>query len=169
VVKPEWNEWRRPGPDAAQRRRDIGIAALVLVCAVEITVLVNSAGLLASGRAPGLPEQTVWALVLSLPLVVRRRYPLAVMLVVSAVFIVAQWRQVGDNLVPSAILFLAIFTVGAWEQRRVIARWARLGVIVVMFLWLGFGLVRYLLGPEVPPENAAGPMDPGARSGPLWI
>ncbi|MFI6096225.1 sensor histidine kinase [Lentzea sp. NPDC051213] len=155
-----WNEWRRPGPTPAQRRRDIGITLLVALCAFEITVLVNSVGAFTHGRAPDLREQVAWVVALALPLVVRRRYPLAVMLVVSVLFIGAQWRQVGDNLAPSAILFLAIFTVGAWEQNRVVARWARIGVIIAMFLWLGFGLVRFLIGPEVPFENAAGPMDP---------
>ncbi|WP_312878519.1 sensor histidine kinase [Lentzea indica] len=160
MEEPVWNEWQRPGPTPAQRRRDIGITAIVLLCAVEATVLINSMGAFAFGRAPGLREQLAWVLALSLPLVVRRRYPLAVMLVVSAVFIAAQWRQVGDNLVPSAILFLAIFTVGAWERNRVLARWSRIGVIVAMFLWLGFNLVRALIGPKGEFEDAAGPMDP---------
>ena len=160
VEEPVWNEWRRPGPTPAQRRRDIGIAVIVLLCAVEATVLINSMGAFAFGRAPDLREQLAWVLALSLPLVVRRRYPLAVLLVVSALFIAAQWRQVGDNLVPSAILFLAIFTVGAWEQNRVVARWSRIGVIVVMFLWLGFSLVRALIGPKQEFKGAAGPMDP---------
>lgn len=155
-----WNEWRRPGPTPAQQRRDIGIAVLVLLCAVEFTVLVNSIGAFAQGRAPDLREQLAWVLALSVPLVVRRRYPLAVMLVVSALFIAAQWRQLGDNLVPSGILFLAIFTVGAWEQNRLVARWSRIGVIATMFFWLGFSLVRALLGPPGNFKNAAGPLDP---------
>lgn len=155
-----WNEWRRPGPTPAQQRRDIGIAVLVLLCAVEFTVLVNSIGAFVQGRAPDLREQLAWVLALSVPLVVRRRYPVAVMLVVSALFIAAQWRQLGDNLVPSAILFLAIFTVGAWEQNRLVARWSRIGVIATMFFWLGFSLVRILLGPPGNFKNAAGPLDP---------
>ncbi|MEU0876951.1 sensor histidine kinase [Lentzea sp. NPDC005914] len=160
MEEPDWNEWRRPGPTHAQRRRDIAITVIVLLCAVETTVLVNSMGAFAFGRAPDLREQLAWVLVLALPLLLRRRYPLAVMLVVSVLFIAAQWRQVGDNLVPSAILFLAIFTVGAWEQNRVVARWSRIGVIVAMFLWLGFSLLRALIGPAVPFKNAAGPLDP---------
>jgi signal transduction histidine kinase len=160
VEEPVWNEWRRPGPTRAQRRRDIGIAVLVLVCAFEATVLVNSMGAFTFGRAPELNQQLAWTLPLAVPLVVRRRYPVAVLLVVSALFIAAQWQQVGDNLVPSGILFLAIFTVGAWEQNRVLARWSRIGVIVAMFLWLGFALVKALLGPVGEFEKAAGPMDP---------
>jgi signal transduction histidine kinase len=155
-----WNEWRRPGPAPAQRRRDIGIAALVLVCAVEFTVLVNSIGAFAFANPPDLREQLAWVLALSAPLAVRRRFPLAVMLVVSVLFIAAQSQRVGDNLVPSAILFLAIFTVGAWERNRVVARWSRVGVIVAMFLWLGFSLVRFLVGPATKFDVADGPLDP---------
>lgn len=155
-----WNEWRRPGPTPAQRRRDIGIAVIVLLCAVEVTALVNSMGAYVFRDPPGLAVQLAWVVALSVPLVVRRRYPLAVMLVVSALFIAAQANKSGDTLVPSAILFLAIFTVGAWEQNRLVARWSRIGVIAAMFLWLGFSLVRALLGPKGEFENAAGPIDP---------
>ncbi|PWK81133.1 signal transduction histidine kinase [Lentzea atacamensis] len=160
VEEPLWNEWRRPGPTPAQRRRDIGIAVLVMLCAVEFVVLVNSMGAFVFKEAPGLHVQVPWMVALSLPLVVRRRYPVAVMLVVSALFIVAQSQKVADNLVPSAILFLTIYTVGAWERNRLLARWSRLGVIVAMFLWLGFSLVRALLGPPADFKDAAGPMDP---------
>lgn len=155
-----WNEWRRPGPTPAQRRRDIGIAVIVLLCAVEVTALVNSMGAYVFRDPPGLAVQLAWVVALSVPLVVRRRYPLAVMLVVSALFIAAQANKSGDTLVPSAILFLAIFTVGAWEKNRLVARWSRIGVIAAMFLWLGFSLVRALLGPKGEFENAAGPIDP---------
>lgn len=155
-----WNEWRRPGPTPAQRRRDIGIAVIVLLCAVEVTALVNSVGAYVFQDPPGLAVQLAWVVALSVPLVVRRRYPLAVMLVVSALFIAAQANKSGDTLVPSAILFLAIFTVGAWEKNRLVARWSRIGVIAAMFLWLGFSLVRALLGPKGEFENAAGPIDP---------
>ncbi|HUQ60042.1 sensor histidine kinase [Lentzea sp.] len=158
--EPVWNEWRRPGPTPAQRKRDIGIAVLVLLCAVESTVLVNSMGAVLYDPAPDLREQLAWVLALSVPLVVRRRFPMAVMLVVSVLFIVAQWQRVGDNLVPSAILFLAIYTVGAWEQNRFAARWSRIGVIAGMFFWLGFALVRALIGPEVKFKGANGPLDP---------
>ncbi|MEV6711127.1 sensor histidine kinase [Lentzea sp. NPDC051208] len=160
MEEPVWNEWRRPGPTAAQRRRDIGIAVIVLLCAIEVTTLVNSMGAYVFQDPPGLLEQVVWMFVLSVPLVVRRRYPLAVMLVVSALFIAAQVNRAADSLVPSAILFLAIYTVGAWEQNRRFARWSRIGVITAMFLWLGFSLVRALLGPKGDFKDAAGPMDP---------
>jgi signal transduction histidine kinase len=153
-------QWRRPGPTPAQRRRDIGLAVLVLLAGVEFTVLLDSVGGFVFPDPPDLREQLAWTVALSVPLVVRRRFPLAVMLVVSVLFIAAQVNQSGDSLVPSAILFLAIFTVGAWEQNRLLARWSRIGVIAAMFVWLGLNLVKFLLGPDVPADKADGPLDP---------
>ena len=158
--EPVWTQWRRPPPTRDQQRADVGVAVGVLLCALAMIVLVNSMGAFSLGAAPHMGEQLAWGIAVTVPLFVRRRYPLAVLLVVSVLFIAAQARHVGDNLVPSVALFLAIFTTGAWERNRVVARWARIVVIVVMFLWLGFGLVRFLIGPAPPFENAAGPLDP---------
>ena len=155
-----WAHWRRPPPTPAQQRTDVWIALGVLAGAMAMTVLVNSMGIFAFGSAPSLAEQFAWGIAVTAPLVVRRRYPLAVLLVVGALFIAAQIRQVGDNLVPSIALFLAIYSAGAWERNRTVARWARVAVIVAMFAWLGFGLVEFLISPTQEFEDAAGPLDP---------
>ncbi|KOX18627.1 histidine kinase [Saccharothrix sp. NRRL B-16348] len=158
--EPVWARWRRPGPTAAQRRNDVWVALAALAGAVAVTVLINSMGASLWESGPPLAEQLAWGAALTLPLVARRRYPLTVMFVVGALLIVVQTRQVGDNLVPSVALFLAIFSAGAWGQDRTRARWARIAVIVAMFGWLGFGLVRFLVSPLPPFEGAAGPLDP---------
>ena len=155
-----WQRWRRPRPTPAEQRQDLLLALAVLAIALSMTVLVNSMGAFLLGPAPSLLEQFVWGVVLTAPLAVRRRFPLAVLLVIGVLFIIAQWRQVGDNFVPSLTLFLAIYTAGAWEPNRTVARWSRIGVIVVMFAWLGVGLVAFLLEPTPPFEDAAGPLDP---------
>ncbi|MQA11359.1 MAG: sensor histidine kinase [Pseudonocardiaceae bacterium] len=156
----DWSSWRRPLPTPAQQRHDIWVALAVLAGAAVMTVLVNSMGTFAFGSAPSLTEQFVWGAAMTLPLVVRRRYPIAVLLVVGALLIAAQARQIGDNLVPSIALFLAIYTVGAWERNRTVARWSRIIVILAMFCWLGIGLVRFLVRPTPEFEGAAGPLDP---------
>ncbi|MEU4744281.1 histidine kinase dimerization/phosphoacceptor domain-containing protein, partial [Actinosynnema sp. NPDC023658] len=158
--EPVWARWRRPAPSAAQRRHDVWVALAALLGAVAVTVLVNSMGAIPSGDAPSLAEQFAWGAALTLPLVARRRFPLVVLLVVGVVFILAQARRVGDNLVPSVALFLAIFSAGAWAGDRTRARWARVAVIVAMFAWLAYGLVRFLVHPAPPFEGAAGPLDP---------
>src|SRR5690349_17861994 len=111
-MEPVWSEWRRPPPTAAQRQHDVWIALAVLVCAAAVTVLVNSMGAFPYGTPPHLAEQLGWGVALTAPLVMRRRYPVTVLLVVGALFIGAQARQVGDNLFPSIVLFLALFTAG---------------------------------------------------------
>ena len=158
--EPAWAQWRRPRPAGAEWRSDLWLALAALVGAVLVAVLINSMGASPWDDGPPLAEQIAWGAALTLPLVARRRYPLTVMVVIGALLIVVQARQVGDNLVPSVALFLAIFSAGAWGQDRTRARWARIAVIVAMFGWLGFGLVKFLLAPVPPFEGAAGPLDP---------
>ncbi|MFD0206698.1 MULTISPECIES: sensor histidine kinase [Saccharothrix] len=158
--EPEWARWRRPGPATGQWRRDVSLALAVLAGAVVMTVLVNSMGVSPWDSGPPLAEQLAWSLALALPLVVRRCFPVTVLFVVAAVFIAVQVRQVGDTLVPSVALFLAIFGAGAWGPDRTRARWARIAVMAVMFGWLGFGLVEFMVSPTPPFEDAAGPLDP---------
>jgi signal transduction histidine kinase len=159
--EPEWSRWRRPPASPAQRRQDVWVALVVLVGAAMVTVLVSSMGLYVSSRTPSLVEQLAWSVATVVPLVVLRRFPLAVLLVVGTLFIAAQVRHTGDGLVSSIALFLAIYSAGAWMRDRTAARWARIAVIVAMFGWLGIGLVRFLVAPA--PDvfaGAAGPLDP---------
>src|SRR5690606_12586428 len=104
-------------------------------------------------------EQLAWGVVLTAPLLFRRRFPVAVVVWVSAVFVAGQVRQIGDNLVPSITLFLAVYSLGAWGRNRAVARWVRIGVIVAMFVYLGVNIARALAtSPTF--EDAAGPLDP---------
>lgn len=155
-----WQHWRRQPPTSKQQRIDVWIALAVMAGAMGTSVLINSMGAFVFGDARSLTEQLVWGAGLAAPLAVRRRFPLVVLIVVSALFIGSQAREVGDNFMPSVVLFLAIYTVGAWHRNRVIARWARIGVILAMFGWLGISLIDYLVTPELPFEQAAGPLDP---------
>jgi len=150
--------WRREPPTAAQQRRDVWVGLAVVAGALAMTTLVDSMGAHVFPTAPSLTEQLAWAAAVSAPLMVRRRYPLLVVIVVGVLFIAAQARQTGDNLAPSIALFLAIYTCGAWERNRVAARWVRVGVITAMFLWLGLSFA--LAAPLGPMPGAAGPIDP---------
>ncbi len=117
-------------------------------------------GALAFGNAPSLGEQLLLGAAVTAPLAVRRRYPLVTLIAVGVLFIVVQARQIGDNFVPSIALFLAIYSTGAWERSRTVARWARVGVIAAMFAWLGVGLVELLLNPAPDFPGASGPLNP---------
>ncbi len=156
----DWDAWQRPGPTAARRRGDLWLGLAVFAAGVANVLLVNSAGAYFLGEPPPLFEQLLWTVGFTLPLAVRTRFPILVLVVVGAVFIGQQLRQNGDTLIPSIALFLAIYTVGAWEPNRVLARWSRIAVIVAMFIWLGISLVIAIVGPRPDFPGAAGPIDP---------
>jgi DNA-binding NarL/FixJ family response regulator/signal transduction histidine kinase len=154
------NPWPPSRPTTAQQRRDVGLAAAVAAGAAVATVLVNSMGAFPFGAAPSLGEQLAWSLALTVPLALRRRFPATVVLVIAAAFVAAQARQIGDNLVPSIALFIAIYSLGAWGADRSTAKWVRVGVIIAMFGWLGVSMSRQLAGPPMEFASAAGPLDP---------
>jgi signal transduction histidine kinase len=157
----EWEEWRRPGPAGLFERADVMLTLAAMAGAAVVTVLVNSAGMLFQGNAPpSLGEQLAWGVAVTAPLLVRRRFPATVTVVVAAVFLAGQVRQVGDNLLPVIALFLAMYSLGAWGRSRVLARWIRIGVIAVMFGFIGFHMYRGLAGPEPEFRAGLGPLDP---------
>jgi signal transduction histidine kinase len=158
--EPDWSRWRRPRPAPAELRRDIWVALAVFVVALMMIVLINSTGAFAFDTVPSLGEQFAWGAGLSLPLAVRRRFPVAVLIVISVMFIAAQANHIGDNTTPSVALFLSVYTVGAWERSRPAAVWSRIGVIVVMFGWLVASLIRDISAPVGDFDDAAGPLDP---------
>ncbi|NUT46457.1 MAG: sensor histidine kinase [Saccharothrix sp.] len=159
-VEPDWARWRRPAPSPAQWRPDLWLTLAAAAGTVVVNLLVNSMGASPWDDGPPLAEQLAWGVALTAPLVARRRYPLTVLFVVGAMFIAVQARQIGDTLVPSVALFLAIFGAGAWGRDRTRARWARVLVFVVMFGWLGFALVQFVVAPTPAFKDAAGPLDP---------
>ncbi|WP_134716186.1 sensor histidine kinase [Saccharomonospora xinjiangensis] len=159
-AEPAWQRWRRPLPTPRQQRNDMLVALAVLAGAAFTIVLVNSMGLLAFGGAPSLGEQLVLSAAVTAPLALRRRFPIATLVAVGILFIVVQARHIGDNLVPSIALFLAIYSTGAWERNRTVAKWARVGVIAAMFAWLGVGIVELLVTPAPDFPGASGPLNP---------
>lgn len=150
--------WQRPPLTPEQRQADVWLTLAAVACALVMTVLTNSVGVRHS--PPVLIEQFAWGVALTLPLFVRRRFPLAVLIVIGVLFIAAQARQVDDNTVPSLALFIAVYTVGAWERNRTVARWSRIITIVVMFGWLIRNVVGALGQPPSDFPDASGLMPP---------
>ena len=132
-------EWSRPGPDRSGLRADAGLALLLAIASVTTSLLYARTGLYAAPAEPW-----VWAVGLALstlPLALRRRYPVPVALVVSIGFFVCGQFGVPEVLVINICLFCALYTIGAWERRRTLALWARLGIGVAMIVWLVISLI----------------------------
>ncbi len=132
-------EWEREGPSPREQRLDVLLGLLLAAAAMVSMELSRSVGEVFDD-APGTWERVAWALGVALPLCVRRRFPVAVLVLVAAAFIGHQARLVFDPLVTSVCLYLALYTAGAWARDRRAATAVRLVVVVAMFSWLGISL-----------------------------
>jgi len=128
--------WRRPGPTARQRHADLLIGSAVVAAALLNVVLVRSVGLFVFGVRRSAGEMLLWAAAVTVPLVWRRVYPEAVVLVTAAVFIAGQVRGAQETQIASGAINAAIYAVGAWGRDRGRARWLRIAVLAAMFVWL---------------------------------
>ena len=156
---PDSPTWRRPPVTGDDLRTDSLLAGSLLIAALLSMGLWQVAGAY-EDPAPG------WVSVLCLigvtvPLALRRRYPSVVALVVAAVFITLGSLQVPETLVANIALFLALYTVGAWEPARGRARVVRVTIIIGMFVWLLIALFTATTDPEsLPHYSRAGTFSP---------
>ncbi|MCG5471989.1 sensor histidine kinase [Micromonospora sp. LAH09] len=154
-------DWRRPGPTAEQRRVDLWLGLGVTALALVSLTLARSTGAFMLGPPPSGPEQLFWTVAVTLPLVWRRRWPAATLLIISVAFIAAQARSAPETQFSAWALFCALYTVGAWGQDRQRSRRLRIGVIATMFAWLG---IYYAVTIDhIPPgafADAVGPVPP---------
>ncbi len=155
------NGWRRPGPTADQRRNDILIGIAAMVGSTFSFVLSTSTGYQIFDNPPSRLEQVAWAVAVTAPLMWRRRFPEAMMLIISAAYIGSQFRHAQEPQLSQIALFTAIYTAGAWSRNRRVSQLSRAGVIVAMFAWLGIAIAIQL--PDMPANafsTAAGPLPP---------
>ncbi|MEU1586791.1 sensor histidine kinase [Micromonospora sp. NPDC005710] len=154
-------QWRRPGPTAEQRRNDLWIGLAVTGLALVSLTLARSAGAFLLGPPPSGPEQVFWTVAVTLPLVWRRRWPVATLLVVAVVFVAAQVRSAPETQFSAWALFCVLYTSGAWGRDHQMASRVRLGVIATMFAWLG--IYYAVMIDHIPPgafDEAVGPVPP---------
>src|SRR5690348_30591 len=155
------DRWRRPGPTPEQRRVDVLVGIAIVLLGMLNLTLTSSVGVFALGHPPSWPERILWEVLVTAPLVVRRRWPDGVALVVSAAFIAGQVRAAPETQLASGALFCAMYTLGAWgpAHRRSIR--LRLAIIAAMFTWLTISLAISI--PRLPADafaDAAGPIPP---------
>lgn len=132
-------EWSRPSPGRSGLRADIALALVLALASVTTALLYQR-----TGMYPGAAEPWVWAVGLgltTLPLALRRLYPVPVAIVVSIGFFACGQFGVPEVLIINIALFCALYTVGAWERRRALALWVRLGIGVAMMVWITVVLI----------------------------
>lgn len=132
--------WRRPPADARQRKQDVAAALGMFAVAVLSMVLGRAVGLHSEPASPGLSVGLLAAV--TMPLAVRRVAPVLVLAVVSAVFVLIGELSVPEVTVSNIALFMAMYSVGAWDADRRRAFIARLAVVIAMGVWLLVGFFR---------------------------
>ncbi|VTR78390.1 sensor histidine kinase [Cellulomonas hominis] len=146
VEDPDAPGWHRPPLTDDQRRYDALLAAGLLIGAVLSLALGQTAGMY-DEPAEGWVG-VLMLLAITAPLALRRRWPSAVAVVVAVAFIVSAELQVPETLFANIALFMALYTVGAWEPRRTRAAWVRAVVVVAMFVWLLIAMFEAVTDPE---------------------
>ena len=137
---PESVGWRRPIANLAQLKADAVTAVALFAASILSLVL---------GRAIGMWQETaalplsvgILALV-TLPLALRRRAPVPVLAVVGVMLVLVGELQVPELTISNIALFMAIYSVGAWEQNRTRANVARAVLVTGMGIWLLISFFR---------------------------
>lgn len=90
----------------------------------------------------------IWAVLITLPLAVRRKWPTAAALVVAAAFIAGSELHVPELLICNITLFMALYAVGAWVDNRRTALLVRVLIIAAMLAWLVIAMFRETTDPD---------------------
>ena len=139
---PDLLTWRRPGPTPRQRQIDIALGVTLFIGSLFSLILTRAYAFAADNSGPSLPISIAVLAALTFPLIWRRRYPTAVAVVVSLVFVVFGEIGVRELTFANIAMFMALYTVGAWEQDRHRATWVRGAIITAMGLWLLISFFR---------------------------
>ncbi len=131
---PDSPDWHRAPADPQALQADLGIAVALFGAAIGSLVLGRASGMYSDPAS--MPLSIAVLALIVLPLAWRRRRPSAVVLVIAAAFVALGELAVPETTIANIALFMALYTVGAWEPDRRRAVWVRGAVIAAMGLWL---------------------------------
>ena len=134
--------WTRRAPTRSAYVRDAVAAGVLLVATLVSVALYASAGFTDAAHPA---VSTLWALAMTLPLALRRRFPSTVAVALTAVYALGLILQVPESLFNQICLYLALYTVGAWSRDRRLALVVRTVVAVGMLV----GAVAVVVAPFI--------------------
>ncbi len=150
----------RGAPTTAQFRADLWLGAALFIGSIVSSMLSYFAGYPTADDLRGL---LLCSAAMTLPVMLRRRYPAVVAVVVCAAYIVSGQLGVIELYVSQIAMFLVIYTLGAWSADRRRAQWVRAGIIAAMFVWLAVSTFQSAADPSALPDDVeavAGAMSP---------
>jgi signal transduction histidine kinase len=110
------------------------MAVALFAAAILSLVLGRAMGMWTDPAGPAL-SAGILALV-TLPLAFRRIAPVPVLAVLGVAFVLVGELRVPEVTISNIALFMAIYSVGAWEPNRSRADWARGVLVTAMAVWL---------------------------------
>lgn len=128
--------WERPGPTPAQLRNDVAGALAFLVVALAMVAVAKSMGMRYESEETWRAYVATAAMIL--PLAARRRYPLAVLLASSGLFVGLSYLspEAAFQIAFQVAYFTALYTAVAWARDRR-PLWIAMGlVLLAMTLWV---------------------------------
>ncbi|SMH49724.1 Signal transduction histidine kinase [Rathayibacter oskolensis] len=150
--------WSRRPPGRVNHLRDAIGAAVLLVATLASVALYTSAGF-PDAAHPFV--SALWAVGMTLPLALRRRFPATVAIALAVVYTLGLILQVPESLFNQICLFLAIYTVGAWGRNRRVALAVRMVIAVAMLGWVVSSIVTGdWMGRTVPTSDSDGVLSP---------
>lgn len=118
-----------------QQRGDLVLATVLFLGGLLSAVLSSVSGPYGDEQG-SLAIAVVYVAVLAIPIAVRRRWPSVTAVVVSAAYFFAVTFRIPELYAGNIAMFIALYTVGAWEPNRRRATIVRVAIIVGMFAWL---------------------------------
>ncbi|MGJ0389728.1 sensor histidine kinase [Microbacterium sp. CGR1] len=146
-------------PSVREQRSDLILAAVMFVGAVLSAALSTVAEIYGDTRAEPWTA-LVYAVAVTVPLGVRRRWPGPVAVAVCVAYFLAISFQVPEIYVGNIAMFVSLYTVGAWMNNRRAAMIVRVSIIVGMFVWLIITMYRQAIEEADKAEVAAGLLSP---------
>lgn len=146
-------------PSAVERRSDLLLAGVMFVGAILSAALSTIADIYGDTRAEPWTA-LVYALAVTAPLAVRRRWPGQVAVAVCLAYFLAISFQVPEIYVGNIAMFVSLYTVGAWMNNRRAAMIVRIAIIVGMFVWLIITMYREAIEEAADADIAAGLLSP---------
>jgi signal transduction histidine kinase len=152
----------RPPATAHELRNDAWLAGALLLGAILSAALGSVAGFYGADEAADLRWALLYAVGITAPLAVRRRYPELVLVVIAVAFFIGVTARIPELYVSNIAVFIAMYTVGAWVDDRRRAMYVRIAVIVGMFVWLLVNMFQAAIDPSDSELSRAGLFSPFA-------
>jgi signal transduction histidine kinase len=134
TVDADSHAWKRSRAGTGQLKADAAMAAGLFAAAILSFVLGRAMGMWSDPAGPALSAGILAGM--TLPLAFRRTAPVPVLAVLGIAFLLVGELRVPEVTISNIALFMAIYSVGAWEPNRVRANWARGVLVTAMGLWL---------------------------------